>query len=94
MTDKMRGEFEAWAALHWLHCAHKPVKMLDGEYLYNELQSSWESWIASRESVELALPDADDAFEYHHGGTTYFDGAEYRDACVKAIEAAGLKVKP
>jgi hypothetical protein len=44
--------------------------------------------------VVIDLPDADQEFEYRHGGTTYFDGAEYRAAVVASIEADDGKIKP
>lgn len=64
------------------------------EFAYDEIAGRLSGSEAVREALEIALPYADDAFEYRHGGTTYFDGPQYRDACIKAIEAAGLKVKP
>lgn len=96
----MREEFEnAWASSM---CdaegrpGNRPLRstIYPDRYRGNAANFAWTYWRASREALEIVLPDADDAFEYRHGGTTYFDGAGYREACTKAIEAAGLKVSP
>lgn len=90
MTDKAREEFEAWLKQANRSCAS--ARNDSGGYHHYGTQSCWEAWQASRAAIVIELPAADGEFEYPHGGTTYFDGAEYRDACVKAIEAAGLKL--
>lgn len=56
-----------------------------------ETNFTWRAWQASRESLVIELPALENSSSYH-------DGADQRDAkiieCRRAIEAAGLKVKP
>lgn len=86
--DKMRQCFELFYALPFDFCD-------------DSTQKSWEAaWKASRESLVIDLPtvgpepeapeDAiDDSYmDAHHAKISM------RNACFKAIEAAGLKVNP
>ena len=88
MTDKMRTTFEFFYGIPFDECDAF-------------MQKSWEAaWKASRESLVIELPtvgpepeapeDAiDDSYmDAHHAKI------RMRNACFKAIEAAGLKVTP
>ena len=85
MNDKkMREEFEAWAATHYLlkECV---TELEDDEYCDPEMQYGWESWQASRESLVIELPES-----WRSAGSTH-ELMHKRDT-VAAIEDAGVKV--
>ncbi|TWI48029.1 hypothetical protein IQ22_04222 [Pseudomonas duriflava] len=66
----------------------------DGEgYQPQRTQQHWEGWQASRAALSVELPDVgiswpDDIDE----GVKYRE--EYRQECIKALEAAGIEVQP
>ncbi|MBV4553077.1 hypothetical protein HU742_018185 [Pseudomonas sp. SWRI102] len=101
MTDKMRDEFEAWVISKWPETDLGQFN--DGEYCGFTLAHCWSAWQASREALVIELPaenplgtgpgdcgDGRPSFEQHCAAECNFI---LRD-CRKAIEAAGLKVKP
>lgn len=76
MISKMREEFESW----WY--ASKYCQVVNPSA--NAEQTAWDSWQASRASIEVELP-------------SYLDHTGCRHAiecCAEAIESLGLKVKP
>ena len=89
-NGKMREEFEnspRFKGMDFTRSATHP------EYYESPYANgAWDGWQASRESLVIELPYADQEFEYRHGGTTYFDGPEYRAAVFKAVESHGIKV--
>ncbi|MFL1387521.1 hypothetical protein ACI77F_07590 [Pseudomonas tritici] len=105
MTDKMREEFEEWAAEE---SEVRGVGTLLGlmtdehndRYSMIWTQTAWMAWQASRKALVVDLPavgpspeppeDAiDDSFlDAHHAKI------QMRNACFKAIDAAGITIKP
>jgi hypothetical protein len=78
--SKMREEFEAWAEANLgLSIRRTP----SGAYQSFGVYSAWEAWQASREALVIELPEP--------SGISA-DGFGYREACVRAITATGLKV--
>ena len=90
MSEKMREEFEAWAAnRHKEESWAIEFGMFNrkgcGAYAIAWVGQEWEIWQASRQAAEIELPDG-------HGnvGALFWDGVH---ECQKAIESAGLRVK-
>lgn len=107
-NDKMREEFEAWAACSaWLGLGEESQLHQDAEGTgYNEIEvhTAWLAWQASRAAVVVQFPTpmdgpeidlADDDYEQFelHENTAIEVNAMRRE-CLRAVEAAGLKVKP
>ena len=102
MDTKIREEFEAAYVEEMVRrCGEGyrssvlyslSLKGQDGDYLHVTAAQAFWAWKASRAALVIELPYADQEFEYRHGGTTYFDGPEYRDAVFKAVESHGIKV--
>ncbi|CAM3351121.1 hypothetical protein SAMN04490207_6191 [Pseudomonas gessardii] len=93
MTDKMREEFEEWAfQCPWLGLSDECMARdeINGGYYGLELHAAWLAWQASREALVIELPD----YTSPYYGGDHFDECQYAADCEKAIEAAGLKVKP
>lgn len=88
MNDKMREEFEAAVLSEYPN--QNMGKFASGEYQSTTIEHCWWAWQASRASIEVELPDYTNPF---YGGDN-FDECQYAADCEKAIEAAGLKVKP
>lgn len=93
MSDKMREEFEAWF--------ESAVKAVEEKIPANYSsamrfckETMWHGWQASRESLVIELPENHDVFTWSESGITILDSGYSDGAITKAIEAAGLKVKP
>lgn len=84
-NDKMREEFEAWATENGM--AIHLARGESGLYGSPVTQRYWGCWQTSRAAVVVELPTEYDCC----GGTTSY---EIREMAIKAVEAAGLKVKP
>ncbi|PXX60705.1 hypothetical protein SAMN05660489_04369 [Pseudomonas sp. LAMO17WK12:I10] len=100
-TNKMREQFEAWAAGHFVDIGHGcPLKRSqNGGYWFERVALAWTTWQASREDVVVELPpmpvepeEPEFAIDDSHMDAHYA-AVRMRDSCVKAIEAQGLKVK-
>ena len=92
MSDKMREEFEAW---HRSVVEGEPPheKYNSGDYRNQHVQRYWAGWQASREALVIELPELhtmapDDDRKWHGCRNSTIR------TCARAIEAAGLKVKP
>lgn len=85
MKDKIREEFEAWVIRLWP--AQSLAKFNGGEYQGFTVQHCWEAWQGSRSSVVIELPE-------HHEYDSPGEVIPVIKDCRKAIEAAGLRVKP
>lgn len=87
--DESRKQFEEWIASTTNSDLHRGV-MLDrresGRYSHLATENKWEAWQASREAIEIELPEW---FSPHDCE----DRAMWSDAVEKAIRAAGIKVK-
>jgi len=105
MNDKMRKEFET---AYREACLKRPIPRFDPAifatdhcdcYVNPTVQSAWWAWQASRAALVIDLPSVgpepeppedaiDDSYiDAHHAAI------RMRNACFKAIEAAGVKVK-
>ncbi|ROM29318.1 hypothetical protein BK645_10130 [Pseudomonas protegens] len=89
MSDKMREEFEEWAwkrfgDVFWYGIERAHVFMRSGDRYHTEfLNTRWESWQASRESMVVELPKD---HEFH-------SPSGMRRGCREALESLGLRVK-
>ncbi|MEQ5315704.1 hypothetical protein ABN239_01505 [Providencia vermicola] len=56
--DKSRQQFEYWYFNNHSHEQKYPLHKDDsGEYFYDRTRKAWEAWQASRESLEVELPE-------------------------------------
>ena len=88
MIDKMREEFEKsprFRGMDFTRSATHP-EFYDSPYA----NGAWDGWQASRAELVIELPD----YTSPYYGGDHFDECQYAADCEKAIEAAGLKVKP
>lgn len=90
--EKMREEFEAWAATKKGGLVAGDFRWMESRnrYYYEITQAMWESWQASREALVIELPAIDDP---DCGQRVSFHLGAYKGECRQAIEAAGVKVK-
>ena len=99
MSDKMREEFEvAYTEVQvrlGIYSVKRLFDTLEGSYISSTTESAWWGWQASREAIEVELPQRWSVDGFESGWVADPDGAnlDYAET-VKAIEAAGLKVKP
>jgi len=96
--DKMREEFEAWAAENGM--AIHLARGESGLYGSPVTQRYWGCWQASRAAVVVELPpapevpeDPEEAVDDSHMDA-YHSAVRMRKGCAKSVEAAGLQVKP
>lgn len=89
--EKMREEFKHWESEADDGPQTDPIWLmfdLDlNQFALVEIQSRWEAWRASRESLVIELPTDT---RIRDEDLSRFD---VKDSCQSAIEAAGLKVK-
>lgn len=105
MSDKMREEFEEWAAEE---AEVRGVGVLLGlmqdehqdRYSMIWTQTAWMAWQASRSALVIELPPVypepeapEEAIDDSHMDAFHAANG-MRHACAKAIEAAGAKVTP
>ena len=103
MRDISRDQFEATVIKQFEGLGEESPSLTrndDGDYQGLEAQAAWWGWQASREAVVVELPPAparpeepEFALDDSHMDA-YNAAVRMRDACAKAIEAQGLKVKP
>jgi hypothetical protein len=89
MNDQMRVEFEA-AVTERYGKQHEGAfdRFIDGDYKRPSMMNLWWAWQASRAAVVVELPeDWEPVSEKDEGAR------EMRDACVDAIQSAGVSVK-
>lgn len=90
MTDKSRRQFEEWYFNNHSHEQKYPLHKDEvGEYFYDGTRKAWIAWQASRESLEVELPE-----EVSHPDDYYQDG--YNKAIEDVIYlliSNGVKVK-
>lgn len=107
MSDS-REQFEAWACKRWPYLAQEARYRRDAlpeddprymNYCSYDLQAAWEAWQASRQALEIKLPDdgiQDCERDWGARCKDTFD-CGYNYASVqheKAIEAAGIRTTP
>lgn len=102
-TNKVREQFEAWAAKHYVAppgVGHLFVRAEIGEgYRLSNINHAWHGWQASREAVVVELPPKISAHNTSESGFVRPEAEHYDEAiddCCEAIEDQGLKagVKP
>ncbi|MFU2146397.1 hypothetical protein ACM55O_08785 [Hafnia paralvei] len=90
-----REQFEAWVSGQYPWEPMEDILLKVGpekeRYYLKLIQSSWEAWQASREAVEVQLPDRRDYEETLSDHELGFNIA--LELCAEAIRAAGIKVK-
>lgn len=87
--DKTQEEFEVWFAETY------PIGNLERntEEVLRKMIAS-QAWEASRARLLIELPPMPKAQRTDEEATFSAGGCDMRRKCLKAIEAAGLKVKP
>jgi hypothetical protein len=90
-----REEFEAWVAQRGF-----TSEQTNGFYDEPRVHDWWSAWQASRAELVIELPptppvpeDPEEAVDDSHMDA-YHSAVGMRHACLKFIEAAGVKVKP
>ncbi|WHM52822.1 hypothetical protein IOBOPIKK_00015 [Klebsiella phage vB_KpnS_SCNJ1-C] len=76
-----REQFEGWAT----NAGFIVTTKNDG-YLYPATNSAWQAWQASREAIEIELPEQQDPADF-------FCAVYSVDGVVSALNKHGLKVK-
>ncbi len=70
--DKSRQQFECWYFNNHRHEQKYPLhKDESGEYFYDGARRAWEAWQASRESLEVELPESNPE---DSGSPNFYDG--------------------
>ena len=89
-TEVMRKEFEVWAESRGLdlYCSR------DSVYEEAETQWAWSAWKASRAALVVALPLPPKAQRSDEEATFSAGGCDMLRKCQKALESAGITVKP
>lgn len=87
--DKSRQQFEAWFSVNQNNHLDQLKRDQRGNYFYIVTRTAWEAWQASRESLDVELPQRKGVChnEYESG---YFDGI---DECEKILISNGVKIK-
>lgn len=87
-----REQFETWVSKKYPNESLAKCRADQGfiycvdDYVVPAVQVAWLSWQASREAIELDLPEP---FDKHQSG----EGMYYADEVDKIVEAAGLRIK-
>ncbi len=93
--EKVREEFEVWSVEHeFLGCCVAD-RIGNGKYRDFDLQCAWETWQASRATIEVELP-AGKSIHERMTGIPSAEGVPLlidREATASSIAAIGLKVK-
>ncbi|HCD9772890.1 hypothetical protein [Enterobacter hormaechei] len=84
--DESRKQFEQEFARRYKFPCQFDRHEKSGEYADIRVRASWRMWVASREAIEIELPEW---FSPNDCG----DRAMWLDAVEKAIRSAGIKVK-
>lgn len=99
-NEEMRKEFEAAAESKFKNVdfsictAERGYIYSVGEYTQPALQTMWWAWQTSRAAIEVELPGMPKAQRSDEEATFSAGGCDMLRQCRKAIESAGLKVKP
>lgn len=84
-TRKMREQFESWA----LQEGYNSELGRDGHYQFPHTRALWRAWQASRQQLEVKLPETEYFGDSWSGGY-----AITRENVVDALEEQGLQVAP
>lgn len=85
MADKSRQQFERLAAKEGLS-----LEVFNGDYDWMNTRLAWKFWQASRESLEIELPE-----RKNYSGFKQFDDGYERaiDDCENILISNGVKIK-
>lgn len=83
--DESRKQFEAEMAQLGDCVCMRRAKNGDEEYMEWDVRLAWKMWQASREAIEIELPDPND--------DSLLSTWQYRDATHNVLDGAGIKVK-
>lgn len=87
--NKSRQQFESYI-LNKPQAHIDPLKMSRfGYYYYHVTREAWEAWQASRESLEVELPQRK-GISHNKYESGYFDGI---DKCEDVLTRNGVKIK-
>lgn len=90
--DKSRQQFEEWLVRnHSDTCNNINFEINSkGDYRYFSTRLAWEAWQASRESLEIELPE-----RKNYSGFQQFDNGYERaiDDCENILISNGVKIK-
>lgn len=93
-----REEFEAWASGNWVNADKELRYKRDAlpksdpnynDYVNIKLQAAWEGWRASRQALEVKLPETEWFGDSYKG-----DWALSPEEVSEALREAGVRVKP
>lgn len=87
--DESRKQFEEWYKNTYCMVGDD-FERLNGKYRIKTVRLMWEAWTASSAAIEIELPPSVDGSNVPFAGNAW---NAYRDEAVKAIRAAGIKVK-
>lgn len=76
-----REQFEEWAKSEHLSLAYA-----DCGYVYSSTNSAWSAWQASRQCIEIALPEVEDPANFF---CEVYDTFKIQ----QALTVAGIKIK-
>lgn len=103
-NDKVRAEFEAAYREEWVRQRDGADITLfdeavlikdDGVYRIGPIQGMWWSWQASRKALVVELPPKGPSADPELPGNAWHNTRNNTiEACRRAIEAAGVRVKP
>lgn len=93
--DESRKAFEQWYLLNWGHTEDNhetlfEVSSCHGDYYRLGVRMAFDAWQASRAAIEIELPPTVDGSNVPFAGNAW---NAYRVEAIKAIRAAGIKVK-
>lgn len=86
--DESRKQFEEWV-LSRPEAEHDDIVMRSGEYLRILTTFMWETWQASREAIEIEVPDV----EKWRSVDAVRAQTAYKSSITAELSAAGIKVK-
>jgi hypothetical protein len=98
--EKMRSEFEEWAAKNGISTVRTPQALMfangqrraEGDYIMIESICAWAAWQQSRSSLKIELPQR---LSFEMQGITVDPQGDLIEYCdtVAAIQSTGVKVK-
>lgn len=95
INEKMREEFEQAIAIEaGQSLVAIQLSRKDDSYSTSPLIYAWWAWQKARKDLAIDLPVMPKAQRSDEEATFSAGGCDMLRKCIKAIEAAGLKVKP
>ncbi|MHA3383861.1 hypothetical protein ACX1GN_03615 [Yersinia enterocolitica] len=92
-----REQFEAWYRIKWGLTEDDQERIFElenGDYLRLGVRMAYGSWRASREAIEIALPDIQHYYAgMAEGGTPIYDAITYSTHVVQTILNTGITIR-